>query len=90
VECHRRPTNREHARARGGVFTPEELREAAGAICAARLISDVDGISSSDRDDRADYPSYRSIPFFEPEKVRAIIRGLGRGCGEARRFGLIG
>jgi predicted NACHT family NTPase len=37
--------NRTKQRSGVGVFTPEELRDAAGAVCAMRLVSDVDGIS---------------------------------------------
>jgi hypothetical protein len=32
-----------------GVYTPDELREAAGVICAVRLIADVEGISLRER-----------------------------------------
>jgi predicted NACHT family NTPase len=37
--------NGEHARAERGVYTTNELQSAAGGACAARLISDVSGIS---------------------------------------------
>ena len=37
--------NVERARSGGGVFSVAELRLVAGAVCAARLISDVDAIT---------------------------------------------
>lgn len=41
--------NAERARAGAGTFSIAELRPAAGAVCAARLISDVEAISLTDR-----------------------------------------
>jgi predicted NACHT family NTPase len=70
----------EHARTGGGVYSVDELRETAGAICAARLISDVAGISLLDRDGDADIPSYRSLGFLDVAKSQAA---LGRRAFEA-------
>ena len=72
--------NDEHARMGGGVYSVDELRETAGAICAARLISDVAGISLLDRDGDADIPSYRSLGFLDVAKSQAA---LGRRVFEA-------
>jgi predicted NACHT family NTPase len=62
-------------RARGGAssFSVAELRPVAGAICAARLISDVDAISLTDQEGTLDVPGYRSLHFFPAEKVRAAL-----------------
>jgi predicted NACHT family NTPase len=68
-----RESNEERARAGGGVFSVAELRPVAGAACAARLISDVDAISLTDQERDADNPSYRSLNFFLPEKVQAVL-----------------
>jgi len=70
----------EHARTGGGVYSVDELRETAGAICAARLISDVAGISLLDRYGDADIPSYRSLGFLDVAKSQAA---LGRRAFEA-------
>jgi len=70
----------EHARAGSGVYTVDELRDTAGAICAARLISDVAGISLLDREGDADIPSYRSLGFLDVAKAQAA---LGRRAFEA-------
>jgi hypothetical protein len=70
----------EHARVGSGVYTVDELRDTAGAICAARLISDVAGISLLDRDGDADIPSYRSLGFLDAARVQAA---LGRRAFEA-------
>jgi hypothetical protein len=64
----------------GGVYSVDELRETAGGICAARLISDVAGISLLDRDGDADIPSYRSLDFLDVAKSQAA---LGRRAFEA-------
>lgn len=65
----------EHARAGVGVYTSDDLRAAAGAICAARLISDVDGISLRDQEGTPDCPSYRTLSFLDQNKT---IAALGR------------
>jgi hypothetical protein len=72
--------NAERARFGGGVFSVAELRPVAGAICAARLISDVDAISLTNQEGAPDIPGYRSMCLFEPEKVQAV---LGRRVSDA-------
>ncbi|CAN3990260.1 hypothetical protein MCBRY_001080 [Methylocystis bryophila] len=66
-------TNPERARSGGGSFSVAELRPVAGAVCAARLISDVDGISLTDQEGTPDIPGYRSLDLFPPEKVQAVL-----------------
>jgi predicted NACHT family NTPase len=65
--------DQERARGRPGSFSVAELRPVAGALCAARLISDVDAISLSDQEGTADVPGYRSLYLFAPEKVQAAL-----------------
>jgi hypothetical protein len=75
--------NREHSRTGGGVYSVDELRQTAGAICAARLISDVAGISLREHEGDADIPSYRTFDFLDLAKVQAA---LGRRVFEAGPF----
>jgi hypothetical protein len=65
--------NPERARAGEGVYDADELYSAAGAVCAARLISDVEGISLSDQSNTPDYPSYRTVGALDAAKVRAAL-----------------
>jgi predicted NACHT family NTPase len=65
--------DQERARGGTGSFSIAELRPVAGAICAARLISDVDSISLTDQEGTLDVPGYRSLHFFPAEKVRAAL-----------------
>ncbi len=65
--------NVDRARFGGGVFSVAELRPVAGAVCAARLISDVDAINLTDQEGKADIPGYRSLDLFPPEKVQAVL-----------------
>jgi predicted NACHT family NTPase len=65
--------NQNRARSGGGVYTVDELRPAAGALCAARLISDIEAISLADDETSAAIPSYRSLSFLPPEKVIAAL-----------------
>jgi predicted NACHT family NTPase len=65
--------SKEHARSGSGVYTVEELRPVAGAICATRLISDVDAISLTNQEVSPDIPSYRSLHFLPPEMVAATL-----------------
>jgi hypothetical protein len=67
--------DRDHARLGSGVYTVDELRPAAGAVCAARLISDIEAISLADHEASTTIPSYRSLIMVPPEKV---IAALGR------------
>ena len=72
--------NIERSRSGGGSYSAAELRPIAGAVCAARLISDVQAISLTDQEGSAEVPSYRSLQFFPAEKVQAA---LGRRVFEA-------
>lgn len=65
--------NTEGARSGVGTFTASELRPAAGAVCAARLISDVDAIGLSEREGTPDCPSYRSLDLCPPDAVQAAL-----------------
>jgi len=67
--------NSERARTGSGVYTGEELRLPAGAAVAARLISDIEAISLADQEGAETIPSYRTLPFFEPDRT---IAALGR------------
>jgi hypothetical protein len=70
-----REFDKNHARSGSGIYTVEELRPAAGAACAARLISDIEAISLADHEESAAVPSYRSMSMIAPEKM---IAALGR------------
>jgi predicted NACHT family NTPase len=63
----------QHARSGSGVYTPRELRPAAGAICAARLISDVEAVSLTDHEASTAIPSYRSLTMLPREEVMAAL-----------------
>ena len=67
--------DKNHARSGSGIYTVEELRPAAGAACAARLISDIEAISLADHEGSAAIPSYRSLSMVAPEMT---IAALGR------------
>ncbi len=67
--------DKSHARSGSGIYTAEELRPAAGAACAARLISDIEAFSLADHEDSATTPSYRTLSVAPPEKT---IAALGR------------
>jgi hypothetical protein len=68
-----REGNRERSRTGDGIYTADELRDAAGAACAVRLISDVEGISLREQGDGPDFPSYRSIFPEDPNRLRAAL-----------------
>jgi hypothetical protein len=70
-------SNEIRKRSGDGRFSSKELLDAAGAVCATRLLSDVDGISLAEHSEDKDFPSYRSITLCDVEKVRAA---LGRRC----------
>jgi hypothetical protein len=55
--------------------SPKRSSLVAGAICAARLVSDVEAISLTDHEDSPAIPSYRSLSMVAPEKA---IAALGR------------
>lgn len=65
--------SKEHSRQDSGIYTSNELEHPAGSICALRILSDVSGISLLQNDIRPEYPSYRTIPFFSHEIIRATL-----------------
>lgn len=65
--------NRDHARTRLGRFTAEDLRLTAGAICATRLIADVEGVCLEETGPNEHYPGYRSLDFLDPAKAQAVL-----------------
>ena len=68
---------REHnsERARRDGYSPTDLRGPAGAICAMRLVADVDGVSiDAQSSDNTNYPSFSTLShFFEREKLAATL-----------------
>jgi hypothetical protein len=61
-------------RARTGTsYSVAELRAAAGAVCAARLISDVEAISLTEQDGLNELPSYKSLTLAEPQRIRDAL-----------------
>lgn len=65
--------SKEHTRQNSGIYTSDELEHPAGSICALRILSDVSGISLLPNDIRSEYPSYRTIPFFSHEIIKATL-----------------
>jgi predicted NACHT family NTPase len=65
--------NPDRARRGSGRYSVAELRPAAGGICAARLISDVDAVSLTDQEGTSEIPGYRSVTFFPSESVQAAL-----------------
>jgi len=65
--------NKEHSRSGAGVYTANELRPAAGAVCAARLISDVEAIGVANHETSATIPSYRSLSMLPPDEAIAAL-----------------
>ena len=66
--------NRSQERRETGQFSAAEISEAAGALCAARLIGDIDGFSLSKSDSNPDFPSYKSIASIaNTEKALAAL-----------------
>jgi len=63
----------EHSRCGAGVYCSNELKPAAGAACAIRLISDVSAIGLSETTSNPDRPSYRSLAFLDADKVLAAL-----------------
>jgi len=55
-----------------GQYTANELLEPAGAICAALLISNTEGISLKDNA-FGELPSYREIPHFNPQLILSAL-----------------
>lgn len=67
--------NRNKSHAGEGIYSPSELLDAAGAVCAARLISDVEAVSRSEASDDTNIPSYRTLRC---ENIERIAASLGR------------
>jgi hypothetical protein len=67
--------SQEHARFGSGVYTVEELRPVAGAICAARLISDVVNPASSHRRQRLGSSTSRDRKPPRLSSNRVLKRG---------------
>lgn len=74
--------NLSHSRRGSGSYTSEELLDAAGAVCAVRLISDIDGICLIDTSPHESFPSYRNITLSDRGRLQAA---LGRRAFEAGR-----
>jgi hypothetical protein len=75
-----------HTRQDFGRYTPAELADPAGAACAARLISDVDGISLRDGSADEYVPTYRDLQKLaglEPIAA-ALTRRAFIGVGKPR------
>ncbi|MGD0186242.1 MAG: hypothetical protein ABSC25_13460 [Roseiarcus sp.] len=66
--------NKVRMRTGAGVFSADELRETAGALCAVRLVGDVAGIGLQEGDGGPDFPSYRSLTFLAPDKALAALQ----------------
>lgn len=67
--------NQNKVHAGEGIYTSDELLDAAGAVCAARLISDVEALSRAESSDDPDIPSYRTLRC---ENIERIGASLGR------------
>ena len=65
--------NRERLGPGLGKYSSEELMAPAGAACASILISGVAGISLLENNGLREFPSYRSVPFEDPDKVQACL-----------------
>lgn len=63
----------QHSWRERGKFTANELRSSAGELCAVRLISDIYGISLTNRDQAPDLPSFRNLISTEIDKARAAL-----------------
>lgn len=68
-----REFDKDRARKGAGVYSAAELRNAAGGICAARLIADVEAIGLTEQEGTLDIPGYRSLTFLDPVKARAAL-----------------
>jgi hypothetical protein len=65
--------NKAHSGTGLGKYSPGEIADVAGAICALRLISDVEGVSLENNTSKAEFPSYRTIKIADQEKVQAAL-----------------
>ena len=64
--------NSEHARREQ--FPAETIRQTAGALCALRLISDVEGFALDPASRDAAHPDATDIPFLDVQAVNATLR----------------
>ncbi|ORC47827.1 hypothetical protein B2G74_22240 [Burkholderia sp. A27] len=67
-------SERNNVHSRKDPFSAAELRATAGALCALRLISDVDGFGLDYNTSDAAYPGVNSVPFLNGNKVEAVLR----------------
>jgi predicted NACHT family NTPase len=65
--------DKERTRSGSGSFSVADLRPAAGGVCAARLISDVEAVSLTDQEGTDNIPGYRSVTFCPPDRVQAAL-----------------
>jgi len=70
----------DRARSGAGAHTASELRPVAGALCALRLITDVDAVSLRNQEGTPETPGYRTVGFVDQDKAQAA---LGRRVFEA-------
>jgi hypothetical protein len=69
--------NKKHAQKDRGIYVSEELRDAAGAACAARLIGGVSGLSLDSGPSSPDLPCFRSLKPIS-EDLQKLEAALGR------------
>jgi hypothetical protein len=65
--------SRNRSRVGGGSYTAAELREPAGSILAASLISGVPGISLTTHLDNEDFPCFKDLPSADSERILAAL-----------------
>ena len=65
--------NERKTHAGGGVYCADELEDAAGAICAVRLISDVAAVSRAEASGDIEVPTYRTLDCEDLEKIAAAL-----------------
>ena len=65
--------NSTHTHRSSGQYSPSELLDVAGEVCAVRLISDIQAISLTEYTHCEDLPSYRNFSTGEKDKVLAAL-----------------
>jgi hypothetical protein len=65
--------NSTHTNRTSGQYSPSELLDVAGEICAVRLISDIQAITLTDNNHSDDLPSYRNFSTVDKDKVLAAL-----------------
>lgn len=65
--------NSTHTNRTSGQYSPSELLDVAGEICAVRLISDIHAISLTDNSHSDDLPSYRNFSTADKDRVLAAL-----------------